>query len=411
MHTIYSILTRIASLALRVSAWFSPKMKLFTKGRRTVWSYLEQERDPNAPLLWMHVASLGEYEQGLPILKGLRATYPEHQILLTFFSPSGYEVRKNSPFADLVCYLPLDTLGNAKKFIKLTRPKLALFVKYELWPNYLRYLEQQQVPILLVSAIFSKRQVYFKPWGRFMRNALRRIDHIFVQDEGSAHLLQELGLKEVSISGDTRFDRVAEIAKEALELDFMASFTNGHACVVAGSTWPEDEQLLVPYINNSSKTVKFVIAPHNIKTAHIDTLVTALGKKVVRYSQLEDESIDAYEVLIVDTIGLLTQIYRYADMAYVGGGFATGLHNTLEPAVFGIPVLIGPQFKGFKEAEDLVAKKGLLVVTDAKEFETTLDHCLDDAHFARMTGNINAEYVGQRQGATKKVLAYVKGLL
>ncbi|NQZ45734.1 MAG: 3-deoxy-D-manno-octulosonic acid transferase [Flavobacteriaceae bacterium] len=411
MYIIYSILTRIASLALGVSAWFSPKMKLFTKGRKTVWSYLEKERDPERPLLWMHVASLGEYEQGLPILKGLRSSYPDHQILLTFFSPSGYEVRKNSPFADLICYLPLDTLGNAKSFLRLARPKLAIFVKYEIWPNYLRELDRHGVPIVLVSAIFSKRQVYFKPWGRFMRKALHRFTHISVQDTPSAQLLHKLGIQEVGISGDTRFDRVAEVANEAVALDFMASFKNGHSCVVAGSTWPEGEQLLVPYINASTKGVKFVIAPHNIKTSHIDGLVASLNKKVVRYSEMAGRSISDHEVLIIDTIGLLTKIYRYADIAYVGGGFVTGLHNTLEPAVFGIPIVIGPQFKGFKEVEDLVAKKGILVVSDADQLAATLDRCLEDARFARTTGSVNSDYVKERQGATEKVLAHVQGLM
>ncbi|MEB8345828.1 3-deoxy-D-manno-octulosonic acid transferase [Flavobacteriaceae bacterium KMM 6898] len=411
MLFLYNLVVLVASFVLKLVANFSPKLKLFVAGRKNVFSQLQQQISDHDKIIWVHTASLGEFEQGLPIIERLKIIYPDFKILVTFFSPSGYEVKKNTPVADLVVYLPLDTKKNAEKFMALARPKLAIFVKYEIWPNYLRELNKQQVPTLLISAIFKKRQIFFKAYGGFMRQALRTFSHIFVQDNDSQDLLQSIDIHNTTIVGDTRLDRVSEILDQDNSLDFMTAFKQGHPCLVAGSTWPEDEAILLNYINTPDLQMKFAIAPHNIKEAHIQRLKAAIAKKTVLYSELDQADITDAEVLIIDTVGLLTKIYSYADMAYVGGGFATGLHNTLEPAVFGIPVLIGPQYKGFKEAEDLVALKGVLPIADKMGLQTTLDGLLQNPVFRKTTGMINANYIAQNKGASLKVLDHIVSIL
>ena len=359
----------------------------------------------------MHVASLGEFEQGLPILKKIKQEYPSFKVLVTFFSPSGFEVKKNTPDADVVTYLPLDTIKNARKFVSLVNPKLVIFVKYEIWPNYLRELRKKQVPTFLISAIFREKQIYFKGYGGFMRNALRVFDHFFVQDEKSKQLLKSIKITNVSVSGDTRLDRVSEILNRDNSLSFMDQFKKDRLCFVAGSTWPEDEAILIDYINNSPKNFKYVLAPHTLKTDKILGLTGAISKKKVLYSKMDESTLGDYDVLIVDTIGLLTKIYSYADIAYVGGGFATGLHNTLEPAVFGIPVIIGPQYKGFKEAEELVAQKGILTVTDNWTFGELLKKLLDNTEYRKKTGAINAAYIAKNKGASIQIMSYIQSVL
>lgn len=359
----------------------------------------------------MHVASLGEYEQGLPVLEKLKSEYPDYIFLLTFFSPSGYEVKKNSSLADLVCYLPLDTLKNANRFIQLTKPKLAIFIKYEIWPNYLHALKKNETPTLMVSGMFYEKQVFFKPWGGFMRKSLNTFHHFFVQNESSKNLLNQIELTSVTVNGDTRFDRVAVILDSNNHLDFMETFKADKLCLVLGSTWPEDMAVLLPFINTYEGNLKWVIAPHTVKPEAIEKLKAQIKKPTVTYSKLGDGDISQADVLIVDTIGLLTKIYSYADIAYVGGGFATGLHNTLEPAVFGIPVVIGPQYGGFDEAETLVNANGVLSITSKQEFETTLSQLLTDASFRKETGDINACLLQNSKGATDEVVRYVKTIL
>ncbi|MGY8915193.1 MAG: 3-deoxy-D-manno-octulosonic acid transferase, partial [Flavobacteriales bacterium] len=349
MLFLYNLAVQFASFVLKLVANFSPKLKLFVDGRKNVFSQLQQEICDQDNVIWVHTASLGEFEQGLPIIEKLKTAYPHFKVLVTFFSPSGYEVKKNTSVADLVLYLPLDTKKNARKFMELAKPTLAIFVKYEIWPNYLQELHKQQVPTLLISAIFLKRQIFFKSYGGFMRKGLHTFSHIFVQDKNSQDLLRSIDINNSTVAGDTRLDRVSEILERDNTLDFMATFKQGALCMVAGSTWPEDEAILLESINTPNEHMKFVIAPHNIKEAHIQKLQGAITKKTILFSELDKKDTTDAEVLIIDTIGLLTKIYSYADIAYVGGGFATGLHNTLEPAVFGIPVLIGPEFKGFKE--------------------------------------------------------------
>ena len=407
MHALYSFLVRIAWFFLKLIALIKPKIKLFVDGRKNVFSDLSDSIASTDKVIWMHVASLGEYEQGLPILQKLKRLYPNHKLLLTFFSPSGYEVKKNTPFADIVTYLPLDTITNAKRFIKQVNPKMAIFIKYEIWPNYLNTLKKNKVPTFLASALFSKKQVYFKWYGSFMRKSLKAFDHFFVQDSNSKKALNSIGFNNVTVSGDTRFDRVSEILYQNNELDFMNAFKQNKFCVVVGSSWPEDEKIIADFINTSAEDIKFVIAPHDIKNEHLKSLTERLTKKTACYSQRESKPLENYDVLIIDTIGLLTKIYSYADMAYVGGGFKTGLHNTLEPAVFGIPIIIGPNYSGFKEAEDLVNSGGVLSIKNEVEFLKTINNLLTNESLMKSTGKINSKYVSSNTGATIKFLNHI----
>ncbi|RAJ11297.1 3-deoxy-D-manno-octulosonic acid transferase [Arenibacter echinorum] len=411
VFAIYNFAVQLSALFLKLIALFHPKIKLFVDGRKEVVSYLQKNISEGDSTIWIHTASLGEFEQGLPIIEQLKENYPQSRILVTFFSPSGYEVKKNTAAADVVTYLPMDTKKNAIKFLDLVNPKLVIFVKYEIWPNYLRTLSQRNIPTLLISALFKENQVYFKNYGGFMRKALHNFTHIFVQDTKSIELLSKINIKNTAISGDTRFDRVIEILERDNNLAFMEDFKNGAQTLVAGSTWPDDEEVLVPYINTGESSMKFVLAPHNIKPEHINKLKSSINKKTILYSELENKDLSSYEVLIIDTIGILTKVYSYAEISYVGGGFATGLHNTLEPAVYGIPVIIGPNFKGFKEAEDLVNKGGVLVVRSPKEFFTLINHLLKDEAYLKKTGDINSTYVSENKGASIQIMTYIRTLI
>ncbi|NAY92731.1 3-deoxy-D-manno-octulosonic acid transferase [Muricauda sp. JGD-17] len=411
LRLVYTFLLTLSWYGLKIVALFNPKIKLFVSGREKSFELLESKILSGTKSIWMHVASLGEFEQGLPILEKLKANYPQHNIVLTFFSPSGYEVKKNTSIADVVVYLPMDTGSNSKRFLDTINPELAIFIKYEIWPNYLHRLHERKIPTLLVSAIFSKRQVFFKSWGGFMRKSLKAFEHFFVQDPNSKQLLESIDFKNVTVSGDTRFDRVAKISEGNNQLDFMEAFKSSHFCLVAGSTWPEDEKLLIDSINSSDEGIKFVIAPHEIKQPHVDGIVDKIRKKTVCYSKMDKTDLKHYDVLVVDTIGLLTKIYSYANLAYVGGGFATGLHNTLEPATFGIPVIIGPQYQGFKEAEILVEKGGILSINNQKEFDFLINKLITDSSFLKQCGKVNSDYLKKNVGATNIILRHIQKIL
>lgn len=411
MYFFYNFAVLITWFFLQITALFNPKIRQFVKGRKSLASYLEKERDPGKPLLWMHTASLGEFEQGLPVLDRLRTEYPNHQILVTFFSPSGYEVKKDHLSGILVAYLPMDTRWAVRRFLRLTRPQIALFVKYEVWPEIFRQLERRQIPILMISAIYRPRQAYFKWYGGFLRKTLKRADYFFVQDETSMKMLNSIGIQKASVCGDTRFDRVLEILEDTTPLSFMESFKGERVCLVGGSTWPEDNELLIPLINQHMQDQCFVIAPHKTDDKTIDQLQKDIQVPTARYSRMEHIRLETISVLIIDTIGLLTRIYGYADLAYVGGGFATGLHNTLEPAVYGIPVLIGPGYHNFREAEELVKLGGIAVVRNQKEFGELVAILTDDPQKRSQMGAVNQGYIHKNRGGSEKILEGIRRLL
>lgn len=383
-------------------------MKLFIHGRKASFSKLS-EFSENDKIIWFHAASLGEFEQGRPVVETVKKQFPRHKILITFFSPSGYEVRKDYELADVICYLPFDTKRNMKRFVKIVQPALAILIKYEFWPNLLHELRVKSIPTILISGIFRKNQSFFKNYGAWFRKSLKAFDHFFVQDEASKKLLNNVQFDNVSISGDTRFDRVYEILQLDNQLDFVEKFKDGQYTIVAGSTWAEDEDLLVNYINsNALDNEKFIIAPHNMNKKAIRSLKESIHKKSILFSEKEGKTLENYQVLIVDTIGLLTKVYSYADVAYVGGGLSSnGVHNILEPATYGIPVVIGNHYDKFKEAVDLVSLKGCISIKDESTFSTIFMQLNSDKEFRRDTGDINRQYVKDNVGATSLIMNYI----
>ena len=407
MLFIYSIIVSIAGLLLRIIAFFAPKIKLFVAGRKDVFPTLITKIKPNDKTIWFHAASLGEFEQGLPVIEKIKEKYPSHKIVLSFFSPSGYEVRKNNPIADVTVYLPLDTQKNAAKFIDLVHPEMVFFIKYEFWPNYLNELKKRNTPTYLISGIFREKQAFFKWYGGFYRKALDTFTYFFVQNENSLQLLHQLGKEKAIISGDTRFDRVASILERNNTLDFIAEFKNNKTTIVAGSTWAKDEELLLNYINSNTATAdtKFIIAPHNIKPDQIQQLKNSCTKKVILFSEKENKNLADYDVLIIDTVGILTKIYSYADIAYVGGGFGNpGVHNILEPATFRIPIIIGPNYSHFAEAIELVSLGGCISVDNNDSLEVLLNELIGGIEIRKSRGEISASFVQNNKGAVATIM-------
>lgn len=410
MKVIYNFLVFITSLLLPVIALFNKKIKLLVAGRTATFSKIEPLK--NKKTIWIHAASLGEFEQARPIVEEIKEKYPEHALLVTFFSPSGYEIRKDYQLATVVCYLPLDSKANARKFIAAINPTLAIFIKYEFWPNLLNELKRVEVPTILVSGILREKQLFFQWYGGFMRESLKAFHHFFVQDKNSKELLNSINFENVTISGDTRFDRVSKILQQDNTIDFIDEFKNNQYTIVAGSTWPEDEALLVHYINNDAlENEKFIIAPHNMKEAAILELQQLIHKKTVLYSEKGNENLKECAVFIIDTVGILTKIYAAADVAYVGGGLKTGLHNILEPATFGIPVVIGNTYDKFKEAIDLVEIGGCISIKNQEEFTKNLLHLKNDEGIRKRTGNSNKKYIEDNLGATAFIMKYLKEVL
>lgn len=406
MRLLYSTLTAVFEKVLPVSGLFSGKMKQFVNGRKTVFQTLENQLSETDKTIWFHCASLGEYEQGLPVMVALKVKYPQHKLVVTFFSPSGYENKKNSSIGDVTVYLPLDTKGNVRKFLNRVKPEIAVFVKYEFWPNYLLELKKRTIPTFLISAVFRKKQVFFKPQGFWMRKVLKTFTHIFVQDQESKELLESIDIKKVAISGDTRYDRVSKQIEEDNTVECIEKFKGDALCVVAGSTWPEDEAILIDYINSSS--AKFIIAPHNLKRDEINNFVSQIRRKTVRYTEMEGKNLAEYDVLILNTIGLLKKAYSYADVAYVGGAMgSTGLHNVLEAATFGVPIVIGKNFDKFPEAKALQSRAGLFSVSGKNELKTIFDKLLNDPSFREKTGMINGHFVQNNTGATQKIVTKI----
>lgn len=449
----YNIAIYIYLIGVAIGSLFNKKIKKMWRGEREAVDLLKEKVDPTAKYVWFHAASLGEFEQGRPLIEQLRATHPEYKILLTFFSPSGYEVRKNYEGADIVCYLPLDTIRNARRFLRAVHPVMAFFIKYEFWYNYLHILRHRGVPVYSVSSIFRPGQVFFKWYGRNYAKVLHCITHFFVQNEVSLQLLKGIGIDEATVVGDTRFDRVLQIKEQAKKLPIVEAFKGingkGDACkddlsedaykedlsedackedlsengckddlsengckgckvFVAGSSWQPDEDIFIRFFN-AHPDWKLIIAPHVIGEDHLAYILDKLQMKAVRYTQATEQSAAEARCLIIDCFGLLSTIYRYGEIAYVGGGFGVGIHNVPEAAVWGVPVLFGPNNKRFQEAQDLLACKGSFEVTDYDSFNTIISRLISDDKFRHQCGEASANYVKSRSGATDIIMKSVVG--
>ncbi len=397
---IYDFCIALYSGLLSVIALWNKKAKQWVAGRKNIFERMSAAIAPSDRVVWIHVASLGEFEQGRPIIEEIRRQHPEYKILITFFSPSGYEIRKNYDGADYIFYLPADTLSNVKRFLDIAHPEIAVFVKYEFWLNYLTQLKKRGVRSYLVSAIFRRDSVFFRNYGSMWREALDAFDQMFVQNDESRELLHSIGFDNVIVAGDTRFDRVAAIAKAAKPVEIVAKFKGESQLFVAGSTWGPDEDILMPLVNDNPQ-IKFVIAPHEMDEARIGKILATTKCGAVRYTQCNEQTdFSKAQVLVLDTIGILSSVYGYASWSYIGGGFGVGIHNTLEAATFGLPIAFGPNYEKFKEARDMVALGAATSVKSANELRDWFAPLRDDAEHLARTSAIAKSYTVKNQGAT-----------
>ena len=418
---IYNIVIYFVLLGIAIASLFNEKVRKMWRGEREAFKILKQKVDPNAKYIWFHAASLGEFEQGRPLMERIRKDYPQYKILLTFYSPSGYEVRKNYEGADIICYMPVDTRLNAIRFLRLVRPVMAFFIKYEFWSNFLHILKHRNIPTYSVSSIFREDQVFFKWYGRNYAGVLKCFTRFFVQNEESKRLLEGIGITAVDVVGDTRFDRVLQIKEAAKHLPICEAFRTGVASsqsadvphhdfkvFVAGSSWPPDENIFIPFFNEH-KDWRLLIAPHVIAEEHLKLILSLIkGKKVVRYTQTTPEEAAEADVLIIDCFGLLSSMYNYGDVAYIGGGFGVGIHNTLEAAVWNMPVIFGPNNKKFQEAQGLLKSGGGFEINTYEDFSGLMSSLMNDETFLKQAGDKAGTFVAHLAGATDKVLASVK---
>ena len=418
---IYNIVIYFVLWGIAIASLFNEKVRKMWRGEREAFKILKQKVDPNAKYIWFHAASLGEFEQGRPLMERIRKDYPQYKILLTFYSPSGYEVRKNYEEADIICYMPVDTRLNAIRFLRLVRPVMAFFIKYEFWSNFLHILKHRNIPTYSVSSIFREDQVFFKWYGRNYAGVLKCFTRFFVQNEESKRLLEGIGITAVDVVGDTRFDRVLQIKEAAKHLPICEAFRTGVASsqsadvphhdfkvFVAGSSWPPDENIFIPFFNEH-KDWRLLIAPHVIAEEHLKLILSLIkGKKVVRYTQTTPEEAADADVLIIDCFGLLSSMYNYGDVAYIGGGFGVGIHNTLEAAVWNMPVIFGPNNKKFQEAQGLLKSGGGFEINTYEDFSGLMSPLMNDETFLKQAGDKAGAFVAHLAGATDKVLASVK---
>ena len=418
---VYNIVIYFVLWGIAIASLFNEKVRKMWRGEREAFKILKQKVDPNAKYIWFHAASLGEFEQGRPLMERIRKEYPQYKILLTFYSPSGYEVRKNYEGADIICYMPVDTRLNAIRFLRLVRPVMAFFIKYEFWSNFLHILKHRNIPTYSVSSIFREDQVFFKWYGRNYAGVLKCFTRFFVQNEESKRLLEGIGIKDVDVVGDTRFDRVLQIKEAAKQLPICEAFRTGVASsqsadvphtdfkvFVAGSSWPPDENIFIPFFNEH-KDWRLLIAPHVIAEEHLKLILSLIkGKKVVRYTQTTPEEAAEADVLIIDCFGLLSSMYNYGDVAYIGGGFGVGIHNTLEAAVWNMPVIFGPNNKKFQEAQGLLKSGGGFEINTYEDFSGLMNSLMNDEAFLKQAGDKAGAFVAHLAGATDKVLSSVK---
>ncbi|MDT3368550.1 MAG: 3-deoxy-D-manno-octulosonic acid transferase [Bacteroidota bacterium] len=407
----YSLIIHLYAFFIELISPFHKKARLMRLGQWKTNGILREKIDQNAKYIWFHASSLGEFEQGRPLIEKIKAEHPEYKILLTFFSPSGYEVRKNYGGADVVCYLPFDTPYRVKKFLDLSKPVMAIFIKYEFWDNYLSELKRRNIPVYIVSAIFRKEQLFFKWYGGMYRKVLSYFTHIFVQDDASRELLSKYGVTNVSVFGDTRFDRVQDVYKNTKQVPMVDLFVNNNRSdnqltMVAGSSWQQDEEVYLNYFNEHPE-LKLIIAPHEIHKDHLMHIESMLKRPSIRLSEATEKDIKGKSCLIVDSFGLLSSIYRYGDLAYIGGGFGAGIHNVLEAAVYGIPVIFGPKYQKFKEARDLLQVGGAFSITDEKTFESKMEELSTYRDLLEAAGAAAGDFVKSNIGATNRIIASI----
>lgn len=406
---LYTAAIQLYALTVSAVAPFHKKARLMRAGQAQTAAILREKIDRQAKYIWFHASSLGEFEQGRPMIEQIRKVHPEYKILLTFFSPSGYEVRKNYAGADVVCYLPFDTPGRVEQFLDLANPAMAIFIKYEFWGNYLHALQQRGIPVYIISAIFRREQLFFQWFGKPYRKMLDCFNHLFVQDERSKALLEEYGIRNVTVAGDTRFDRVIDVYHQAKQIPVVESFVKGSDgqqppfVFVAGSSWPEDEAIFIPYFERHPE-MKLIIAPHEIHEGHLKSIEARLHRPTIRLSQATEQNVADKDCLIVDSFGLLSSLYRYGQIAYIGGGFGAGIHNTLEAAVYGMPVLFGPRFQKFKEAKDLIAVGGAFTFDNAPAFASRMDTLLSTPEALQQSSQAAGHFVQSHGGATTTIL-------
>jgi 3-deoxy-D-manno-octulosonic-acid transferase len=413
MNFLYNISIYLYFLLIKISALFNKKAKQWIAGRKDIFLKMELEvSDANdEQLIWFHCASLGEFEQGRPVIEKLKNIFPEKRILVTFFSPSGYNIRKNYDVADYVFYLPLDTRMNAKRFIEIWNPAVAIFVKYEFWNNYINELNKAKIPIISISSIFRKKQRFFRSYGGWFKSQLKKITYFFVQNKESLDLLNSIGITNAIVSGDTRFDRVFEIQQNPKSFPDIEHFIQGSIVIVAGSTWQKDYELLAPLVNEKFEGIKYIIVPHEINKDAISQLQKRISGKSVRLSDNDKSGFPEAQVLIIDKIGILSNVYQYASVAYVGGGFGKGIHNILEAAVFGMPVFFGPNYKKFEEARELIKYGGAFAVSDEKEFVGLTYKVLSNYDLLKEISEVSKEYVRLKKGASDKIVTFLQALL
>lgn len=402
----YQVAIYLYLCGVAVASIFSKKVKKMWKGERQALDILKSKVNPNHQYIWFHAASLGEFEQGRPLIERIRTDYPEYKILLTFFSPSGYEVRKNYEHADIVCYLPIDTIRNARRFLRTVRPCMAFFIKYEFWYNYLHILKHRNVPVYSVSSIFREHQIFFRWYGKSYAGVLRCFTHFFVQNEKSKHLLHTIGIDTVDVVGDTRFDRVLQIKEKAQQLPIVEAFKADKKVFVAGSSWAPDEDIFIPFMNEC-KDWKMIIAPHVISEEHLKRIEEKCKGKTVRYTATTPEEAAQAQCLLIDCFGLLSSVYHYGEVAYVGGGFGVGIHNVLEAVVWKMPVLFGPNHQRFQEAQELIKAKGGFEITDSSSFAHMMQQFMTQQEYLRLSGEAAGSYVESKAGATHKILKQI----
>jgi len=412
MRILYNLFIFTYTFIIRGASPFSKKAKLWVKGRQQLFEKIESAlKNEKQPLIWVHSSSLGEFEQGRPVIEKLKHDYPDYKILLTFFSPSGYEIRKNYQNADYIFYLPADTPANAKKFTTITKPKIAIFIKYEYWFNYLNELYNNKIAVFFISAIFRNNHYFFKNHGKWSLNQLKKIDYFFVQNETSKNLLLNNGINHAIVSGDTRFDRVLQIAANPQALPLIKLFSENHKVIIAGSSWPVDDNLFSGLINTQPKGAKYIIVPHEIHDEYIEKLIKLFGKKACKLSSITEQNAREINIIIVDSIGLLSSMYAHAHIAYIGGGFGKGIHNTLEAACFGLPVIFGPHYLKFSEAVQLINIGGAFSINNEQMLIQKVNELLNDEKYYQHVSEICNSFVCSNSGATKMIMEKLKEYL